>query len=49
VIPAAYLMRRAEVAKFGADLPLEWGWLVMAAGVLVILAAAGLHEWEERS
>ena len=48
VIPAAYLMRRAEVAKFGADLPLEWGWLVMAAGVLVILAAAGLHEWEER-
>ena len=49
VIPAAYRMRRAEVAKFGADLPLEWGWLVMAAGVLVILAAAGLHEWEERS
>ncbi len=49
VIPAAYLMRRAEVAKFGADLPVEWGWLVMAAGVLVILAAAGLHEWEERS
>lgn len=48
VIPAAYLLRRAEVAKFGADLPLEWGWLVMAAGVLVILAAAGLHEWEER-
>ena len=48
VIPAAYLMRRAEVAKFGAGLPLGWGWLVMAAGVLVILAAAGLHEWEER-
>ena len=48
VIPAAYLLRRAEVAKFGAGLPLGWGWLVMAAGVLVILAAAGLHEWEER-
>ncbi|NLV42268.1 MAG: hypothetical protein GXY15_13735 [Candidatus Hydrogenedentes bacterium] len=49
MLPATYFLRRAEIVKLGATMPLEWGWIVMGAGVLVILVAAGLHEWEERS
>ena len=48
VLAVSFLLRRAELARYGMKMPLEWGWLVMGGGVLVILAAAGLHEWEER-